>query len=163
LSEIQKSKLSIIIKGMTYFKSKLISCSISTFLPGTGLHWLYLYGFKSKWFYLQIACLLFGIWGWFELAQTEKESLMGWVAVILGEASILASWLATFAFGLRPDDKFDAQFNADTETKNQSGWLIILCVIFALMVGAFFLMSGLAIAFEQYFNMQIEAARKISQ
>ena len=148
---------------MTYFKSKLITCLFSSFFPGTGLHWAYLYGFKSKWFYLQIVCLLLGVWGWFELAHTEKESLLGWVAVVLGESSILASWLATFAFGLRPDEKFDAQFNANTQTKNQSGWLIILCVIFSLMVGAFFLMSGLAIAFEQYFNMQIEAARKISQ
>jgi len=32
-----------------------------------------------------------------------------------------------------------------------------------LMVGAFVLMSGLAIAFEQYFISQVEAAREISQ
>lgn len=148
---------------MTTFKSKLITCLLSTFLPGTGLHLAYLLGFKNKWFFLQIACLLIGVWGWMELVHTEKESLFGWVAVILGEGSILASWIATFAFGLRPDEKFDAQFNNQTFKKNQSGWLIILCVIVALMVGAFFLMSGLAIAFEQYFSMQIEAARKISQ
>jgi hypothetical protein len=148
---------------MTHFKSKLITCTLSTFLPGTGLHYAYLFGFKNKWFFLQIACLCFGVWGWMELAQTEKESLFGWVAVVLGEGSILASWIATFAFGLRPDEKFDAQFNQETSQKNQSGWLIILCIIIALMVGAFFLMSGLAIAFEQYFSMQIEAARKISQ
>jgi hypothetical protein len=148
---------------MTNFKSKLLTCTLSTFLPGTGLHFAYLFGFKNKWFLLQIACLCIGVWGWMELAQTEKESLFGWVAVILGEGSILASWIATFAFGLRPDEKFDAQYNPQTTQQNQSGWLIILCVIIALMVGAFFLMSGLAIAFEQYFSMQIEAARKISQ
>jgi len=148
---------------MSTFKSKLITCTLSTFLPGTGLHFAYLFGFKNKWFVLQIVCLLLGVWGWFELAHTEKESLFGWVAVILGESSILASWLATFTFGLRPDEKFDVQFNQQSAKKNQSGWLIILCVIVALMVGAFFLMSGLAIAFEQYFSMQIEAARKISQ
>ena len=46
---------------------------------------------------------------------------------------------------------------------SQSGWLVILCVICALLIGAFVLMSGLAIAFEQYFTIQIEASRKISQ
>jgi hypothetical protein len=148
---------------MKAFKSKLVTCILSTFLPGTGLHWAYLWGFKNKWFLLQLASLLVGIWGWFALANSEKESLLGWCAVILGESSLLASWLATLALGLKPDEKFDVMFNPSHTQKNQSGWLIILCIITALMVGAFCLMAGLAIAFEQYFNMQIEAARKISQ
>ena len=115
------------------------------------------------WFYLQLIALLLGVWGWFELAHTEKESLLGWFAVAFGHISLLASWLATLALGLRPDDRFDAQFNAGQPKKNKSGWLIIICMIIALMVGAFVLMSGLAIAFEQYFISQVEAAREISQ
>lgn len=148
---------------MSSFKSKLLTCALSNFLPGTGLHWVYLFGFKNKWFYLQLLALMFGIWGWFLLAESEKTSWLGWVGVVFGEGSILASWIATLALGLRPDEKFDLQFNAQVSQKNSSGWLVILCVIFALIVGAFVLMSGLAIAFEQYFNLQIEAARKISQ
>ncbi len=145
------------------FKSKLVVCLLSLFLPGTGLHWLYLKGKSSPWFYLQFIGLLFGVWGWFELALTEKESFLGWFAAALGEISILASWLTTLALGLRPDDRFDAQFNVGQTKKNQSGWLIIICMIIALMVGAFVLMSGLAIAFEQYFIGQVEAAKEISQ
>lgn len=148
---------------MATFKSKLITCSLSTFFPGTGLHWAYLLGFKSKWFYLQLACLVFGYWGWFELAQTEKASLLGWIGVTLGEISILASWLTTIALGLRPDQGFDQQFNPNTQTTNTSNWLVIICVIIALMLGAFVMMSGLAIIFEQYFMHQIQEARKISQ
>jgi hypothetical protein len=145
------------------FKSKLVVCLLSLFLPGTGLHWLYLKGKSSPWFYLQLFALVFGIWGWFELAHTEKASLLGWFAVALGETSLLTSWLGTLVYGLRLDDRFDAQFNATSSRKNQSGWLVILCIIAALLIGAFILMSGLAIAFEQYFVSQVEAAKEISQ
>ncbi len=145
------------------FKSKLVVCLLSLFLPGTGLHWLYLKGKNSPWFYLQLIALLFGVWGWFELAHTEKASLLGWLAVALGEISLLTSWLCTLVFGLRLDDRFDAQFNTGQTKKNQSGWLIIICMIITLLVGAFVLMSGLAIAFEQYFISQVEAAKEISK
>ncbi len=147
----------------TFFKSKLVTCILSLFLPGTGLHWLYLKGFSSVWFYVQIFSLGLGLWGWSELVATDKESLLGWITTALGYMSLLASWLATLAFGLRPDELWDKQFNQSSTAHSQSGWLVILCVICALLIGAFVLMSGLAIAFEQYFTIQIEASRKISQ
>jgi TM2 domain len=147
----------------TSFKSKLIVCLLSLFLPGTGLHWLYLKRMKTGWFYLQFLCLIIGIWGWLELARTEKASLIGWFAVALGDISLLSSWLATLVYGLRLDERFDAKFNPASPQKNKSGWLVIICVICALLVGAFVLMSGLAIAFEQYFVTQVEAAKEISQ
>jgi hypothetical protein len=75
----------------------------------------------------------------------------------------MTSWLCTIVFGLRLDDRFDAQFNSQVLEKNASGWLVILCVVIALLIGAFVLMSGLAIAFEQYFMSQVEAAKAISQ
>ena len=77
--------------------------------------------------------------------------------------SLQSSWLTTIVYGLRPDEKWDAQFNPGSGQQSNSGWLVVLCVIISLMVGAAVLMSGLAIAFEQHFLSQIEAARKISQ
>lgn len=148
---------------MKNFTSKSVVCLLGLFLPGTGLHWLYLFGKRSPWFYVQLCALLLGIWGWIELAQTEKNSILGWLAVALGHLSLMTSWLSTIVFGLRLDDRFDAQFNQHTAQKNSSGWPVILCVIAALMVGAFILMSGLAIVFEVYFAAQIAAARAISQ
>jgi len=147
----------------TSFKSKLLVCLLSLLLPGTGLHWLYLKGKSSIWFYLQLACLILGIWGWFELARTDKASLLGWFTVALGYISLLTSWLSTIVLGLRLDERFDGQFNANSTQKNKSGWLVIVSIICALLIGAFVLMSGLAIAFEQYFVTQVNAAREISQ
>ena len=144
-------------------KSKLIFCALSTFLPGSGLSWAYLKGVRHSGFHLHLAGLLIGIYGWNTLAQTEMSSTMGWIAVALGFTSLLASWITTLVYGLRPDEKWDAQFNPNSNQTNQSGWLVIGCVIISLMLGAFVLMSGLAIAFEQFFIAQIEEARKLSQ
>lgn len=148
---------------MTTHKSKLIVCALGLFLPGTGLNWLYLKGTSCKWFYLQLISFLFGILGWNLLKDSQMGSTLGWTGVTFGFITLLTSWITTLAYGLRPDAKWDAQFNPNSGQQSQSGWLVILCVILALMVGAFTLMAGLAIAFEQFFVSQIEEARKLSQ
>lgn len=104
-----------------------------------------------------------GVLGWIALVNHQMISVFGWIAVTLGFISILASWLTSITYGLRPDAKWDAQFNAYSGKVNQSGWLVVLCVIISLMLGAFVLMAGLAIGFEQFFVSQIEEARKLSQ
>ena len=144
-------------------KSKLIFCALSALLPSTGLNWLYLKGIRSPWFVLQLLALILGIMGWMALANHQMGSTLGWIFVSIGFIGLLSSWLTCITFGLRPDEKWDAQFNPNSLKKSNSGWLVILCVIASLMLGAFVLMAGLAIAFEQFFAWQIEEARKISQ
>jgi hypothetical protein len=107
--------------------------------------------------------LFAGILGWMLLGASDMSSALGWILVAVGFISVEASWLTTIVFGLRPDEKWDAQFNANSGQKSASGWLVILCVIASLMIGAAILMIGLAIAFEQHFLSQFEAAKKISQ
>lgn len=104
-----------------------------------------------------------GALGWITLANHQMISTFGWIGITLGFISLLASWLTSLTFGLRPDAKWDAQFNAQSGQESNSGWLVVLCVIISLMLGAFVLMAGLAIGFEQFFMSQIEEARKLSQ
>ncbi|QWD80245.1 hypothetical protein ICV01_02695 [Polynucleobacter sp. MWH-Spelu-300-X4] len=144
-------------------KNKLIFCSLGLLLPGSGLNIFYLKGLGNIWAWLQMIGLFAGILGWKLLGASEMSSALGWILATAGFISLEASWLTTITFGLRPDEKWDAQFNSQSKQKNESGWLVILCVIVSLMIGAAVMMSGLAIAFEQHFISQIEAARKISQ
>jgi uncharacterized membrane protein len=88
---------------------------------------------------------------------------MGWVLAFPGAVSMLAAFLAAIVYGLRPDEKWDAQFNAHTDQQSRSGWTVIFVVIFSLLIGAFLLMTGLALSFQTYFESQIEAAKAISQ
>ena len=147
----------------TPFRSKLIFSALGLFLPGTGFNCFYLLGIKSFWGWIQFASLIAGILGFMLLNTSPESSAAAWVLIVLGFIALEASWLTTIVFGLRPDEKWDAQFNANSGQKSSSGWLVILCVIASLMIGAAILMIGLAIAFEQHFLSQFEAAKKISQ
>ena len=40
---------------------------------------------------------------------------------------------------------------------------VIFVVIFSLLIGAFLLMTGLALTFQTYFEGQVEAAKTLSQ
>jgi hypothetical protein len=146
-------------------KSKLIFCLLGLFFPGTGLNCFYLQGLKSFWGWTQFFALFGGFVGWGLLKDAHFISGPGWVLLTFGFIAIEASWLTTIAFGLRPDEKWDAQFNpgiAEHE-RSQSGWLVVLTVIFSLVLGAGVMMTFLAIAFEQFFISQLQEARKLSQ
>jgi hypothetical protein len=146
-------------------KSKLIFCALGLFIPGSGLNCFYLQGLKSFWAWSQLLALVGGILGWSLLKDAHFHSAPGWVLVTFGFIAIEASWLSTIAFGLRPDEKWDAQFNLNIpeDQRNQSGWLVVLCVIFSLVFGAGVMMTFLAISFEQFFISQIYEAKKLSQ
>jgi hypothetical protein len=146
-------------------KSKLIFCALGLFFPGSGLNCFYLQGLKSFWAWSQLLALVGGILGWSLLKEAHFHSAPGWVLVTFGFIAIEASWLSTIAFGLRPDEKWDAQFNPNIpeNQRNQSGWLVVLCVIFSLVFGAGVMMTFLAVSFEQFFISQIYEAKKLSQ
>jgi hypothetical protein len=87
------------------------------------------------------------------------------VLITFGFITLEASWLTTITYGLRADEKWDAQFNPGLEPgrATQSGWPVVLTVIFSLVLGAGVMMTFLAIAFEQFFISQLQEARKLSQ
>lgn len=146
-------------------KSKLLFCALGLLLPGSGFNCFYLQGFKSFWAWSQLFALIGGVAGWLILKDAQFHSAPGWVLVTFGFIAIEASWLTTITFGLRLDEKWDAQFNPDIEERRRtrSSWLEILTVIFSLVLGAGVMMTFFAVSFEQFFISQIHEARKLSQ
>lgn len=147
------------------FRSKLMFCALGLFFPGTGLNCFYLRGIKNFWAWAQFFALNSGVLGFWLLQLNTSSSGAAWFLLILGFIAIEASWLSTIVFGLRPDEKWDQQFNADTKNneKTESGWPVVITIILSLIFGAGVMMTFLAIGFEQFFVYQIEEARKISQ
>ena len=147
------------------FRSKLMFCALGLFFPGSGLNCFYLRGIKNFWAWAQFFALNSGVLGFWLLQLNTSSSGAAWFLLILGFIAIEASWLSTIVFGLRPDEKWDQQFNADTKNneKTESGWPVVITIILSLILGAGVMMTFLAIGFEQFFVYQIEEARKISQ
>jgi hypothetical protein len=145
--------------------SKLIFCALGLFFPGSGLNCFYLQGLKSFWAWMQLIALLGGIAGLGLLKADHFDSAPGWILLTFGFIAIEASWLTTITFGLRPDEKWHAQFNPRIKEikRTHSGWPVVLTVIFSLVFGAVVMMTFLAISFEQFFISQVHEAKKLSQ
>jgi TM2 domain-containing membrane protein YozV len=146
------------------FRSKTLTAALAFFFGSLGAHRFYLYGARDLFGWAHIVGTLIGVPGFLLLMATERASLLGWVLVVPGAISLLAAFLAAIVYGLRPDEKWDAQFNAQhAERYSESGWTVVFIVIFSLLIGAFLLMTGLAFTFQTYFESQVDAAKSISQ
>ncbi|HEY3599537.1 MAG TPA: NINE protein [Paraburkholderia sp.] len=145
------------------FRSKTVTAALAFFFGTIGAHRFYLRGLRDVFGWAHVVGTIIGIPGFLLLAATERASILGWVLVFPGAVSLLAAFLAAIVYGLRPDEKWDAQFNAQTGRHSESGWAVIFVVIFALLIGACLLMTGLALSFQTYFESQIDAAKSLSQ
>jgi TM2 domain-containing membrane protein YozV len=121
-------------------KSKLLTVLLAFLFGSAGAHRFYLKGGRDFWAWTQVAAIVLGAVGVVVLWNSQRASGAGWVCAILGGASVLAGFLSALVYGLRPDDKWDAQFNQDG-----------------------LLMAGLAITFQTYFESQVQAAKELSQ
>ncbi|RKP51994.1 TM2 domain-containing protein [Trinickia fusca] len=145
------------------FRSKTLTAALSFLLGSIGAHRFYLYGWRDIFGWAHIVATALGIPGVLLLISSDRTSMLGWMLAFPGAVSVLAAFLAAIVYGLRPDEKWDAQFNAQTDEQSQSGWTVVFIVIFSLLIGAFLLMSGLALTFQTYFESQVDAAKTLSQ
>jgi TM2 domain-containing membrane protein YozV len=148
-------------RDLPRFRSKTMTAALAFFLGTVGAHRFYLYGSRDVFGWAHVLGTLLGIPGMLLLIATHRASPLGWALVIPGGISLVAAFLAAIVYGLRPDAKWDAQFNALTNGRSQSGWAVIFVVIFSLFIGAMLLMGGLAVAFQTYFESQ--AGQSLSQ
>lgn len=155
--------MSTLASTSSRFKSKTMAAALAFFFGSLGAHRFYLHGMRDIYGWAHLLGTLIGIPGAMLVVASERASMLGWALAFPGAVSLLAAFLAAIVYGLRPDEKWDAQFNARTQRKSRSGWTVIFVVIFSLLIGAFLLMTGLAISFQTYFEGQVQAAKALSQ
>jgi TM2 domain-containing membrane protein YozV len=153
----------IVSSASPRFRSKTLTAALAFLFGSLGAHRFYLYGVRDVFGWAHLAGTIIGIPGVLLLVATQRAATIGWWLAVPGAVSLFAAFLAAIVYGLRPDQKWDAQFNAQTGKHSRSGWAVIFVVIFSLFFGAFLLMSGLALSFQTYFESQVEAAKSLSQ
>ena len=145
------------------FRSKTITATLAFALGSLGAHRFYLYGLRDAFGWAHLLGTLLGIPGVLLLITTMRASPLGWALALPGAISVLAAFLSAIVYGLRPDRKWDAQFNVGSGQHNRSGWAVVFVVIFSLFIGALLLMAGLAVTFETYFESQGDTAKSLGQ
>jgi TM2 domain-containing membrane protein YozV len=137
------------------FKSKTVAAGLAFLLGVLGAHRFYLFGLRDKFGWAHVAGTLLGARGITLLMAGERGSAAAWLLAIVGGISLLSAFLAAIVYGLRPDTRWDDQFNRESGRTSRSGWPVIFIVILSLFIGAVALMGGLAISFQTYFETHI--------
>ena len=137
------------------FKNKTVTAALAFVLGWIGAHRFYLRGKSDRYGWLHIVGSALGLVGAWLMWSTDCSSIAGWILTAIGCVSVLSGFLAAIVYGLRPDERWDAQFNPDTTRRSRSGWTVVLIVIASLFIGAGYLMSGLAFTFQTYFEHTI--------
>lgn len=102
-------------------KNKTFATLLAAVLGGLGAHRFYLYGKKDRW---------------------------AWVHVILFPFSAYAGLIEALVIGLTPDDKWDAEHNADSGRQSDSGWPLAVLLVLTLGFGAVAVIGTLARVFD---------------
>lgn len=144
------------------YRSKTLATWLAFFGGCLGLHRFYLHGLRDLGGWLHWPPMLLGLYGVRRMLELGQDDRVAWLLIPLFGLVLTASMLAAIVYGLTPDERWNARFNAPG-TARRSGWLAVLGVVFALMVGATALIATIAFSGQRFFESQVEAGRQISQ
>ncbi len=143
---------------MTRARSKTVATWIALVGGSLGLHRFYLRGVADRWAWLFPVPTLIGAYGFWRMRTLGPEDALGSTLVPLLGAMVAATMLVAIVYGLMPDEKWNARWNAGVDARapaTRSGGLAIAGVIVALAVGATVAMSTIAFCAQRYFEAQV--------
>jgi TM2 domain len=144
-------------------KSKTLATWLAVVAGTFGAHRFYLHGVRDVWAWLHPWPTLAGIAGVVRMDNLGQDDRAAWILAPALGLMLAAAMLAAIVYGLTPDERWNARFNAAVSPPPATRWGPILGVIVALMVGSAALMATLAFSGQRFFEWQVEEARKISQ
>lgn len=148
------------------YKSKTLATWVALVGGPLGLHRFYLYGLSDLWGWLYPVPTLVGAWGLRRVSEYGLDDHLSWVLIPILGFMVAFTMLQTLLIGLTPDERWHARHNPQLSPEAQppsSGWLVVVALVAALLMGATVLMSTIAFSGQRYFEYQVEEAMKISQ
>lgn len=130
-----------------------------------GLHRLYLFGWRDMWAWAHPIVAALGWYGVERIRLHGQDDRLAWVLIPLLGFMLAGTSLTAIYYGLMSPEKWNACHNPGVPDgqADQTNWLTIGAIVFALLFGAISLMSSIAFSFQHYFEYQVEEGRKISQ
>ncbi len=136
-------------------RSKTLATWLAIIGGSMGIHRFYLHGFRDLPGWLHPLPSVIGFFGVLRMRSLGQDDQLAWLLMPWLGCSISAAMLAAIIYGLTPDEKWNARFNANAP-ESQSGWGAVVGAMLALLVGACALMSTIAFVAQRYFEYQAE-------
>lgn len=138
-------------------RSKTIATWLALVGGAVGLHRFYLHGWRDGWGWLLPFPTAVGLYGVVRMRQFGADDHLAWVLIPVLGVVLAATMLTAIVYGLTPDLRWNARWNAGAAPGDEAGWLAVIGVVLALVFGAGVLMATLAFGAQRYFEYQAEA------
>lgn len=136
-------------------KSKTLVTWLAFLGGGLGLHRFYLHGLRDVLGWAWAAVTLVGLQGVRLHVTLGQDHHAAWVLLPVLGLSLSAGALMALVHGLMPDDRWNARYNPQGPA-HESGWLTVVGVVLALLLGAGVLMSAIAFGAQRWFEYAAE-------
>jgi TM2 domain-containing membrane protein YozV len=129
-------------------KNKTLATFTATVFGSIGLHRFYLKGLQDIWGWLHLATLPISMLAYLFFRQNQQVTFLFGPLIISG----LIACIESLVIGLTPDEKWDAQYNADSGRQSDSSWFVVLLVVLTVGIGAIALIGSIARTFDLLFT-----------
>lgn len=137
------------------YRSKTIASWLALVGGGLGLHRFYLHGPRDLWGWLMPLPTLLGLAGVQRMRAFGQDDQVAWLLIPLLGLSLSAAMLTAIVYGLMPDERWNARHNPAGRA-HRTGWLTIVGVVLALLLGGGILMATIAFSGQHYFEYMLE-------
>jgi hypothetical protein len=141
-----------------HYKSKTLAAWLALAGGAVGLHRLYLRGLGDVWAWLHLLPTSAGYLGVLRLRDIGVDDRLSWALMPLLGLMLAQGMAFAIAYGLTPDERWDAKHNPGSPVQ-ATRWGPIFAVVLALLLGATALMSTIAFSIQKVFEIQLEDER----
>lgn len=135
----------------TRYRSKSLATWLAVIGGSVGLHRFYLHGRRDLLGWLHPMPTLLGLYGIYRARELGQDDQLSWLLIPLLGLTVAQAMLMAILYGLTPDEQWDGRHNPGAPV-HATGWLPVVGVIAALMLGAGVLMATIAFSGQRYFE-----------
>lgn len=142
------------------YRSKTVATWVALLGGSFGLHRFYLYGMSDPIGWLIPLPTIAGLFGVQRMLIYGQDDRIAWLLIPLLGLSLAGTMLSAIVLGLTPDARWNARHNPNGP-EHRTGWLTVLGVAAALMVGGGVLMATIAFTGQRYFEATMDDADRL--
>lgn len=135
------------------YRSKALATWLAVLAGALGAQRFYLHDMRDALAWAHLPPTVLGLWGAWRMHTLGQDDRLAWVLVPLLGLMLSLGMLAAIVSGLTPDARWDARHNPGLPSR-ATGWLPVLGVIAALMLGGITLMGTIAFSGQRFFEWQ---------